>query len=61
VIDNDSISRLEAPAAGTGFHNLAAGFMTSDDALIAFRTFAQMFVIDAADIRAADGGGLYAD
>src|ERR1035438_675296 len=58
VVNDYAIARPEAAAALAGGHNQPSGFVSDDDALIAFRTFAKMLVIDAADIRAADGGGL---
>jgi hypothetical protein len=59
VIDDDSIANSEAPAAGAGLYDLTAWLMTGNNPLISFRTFAEVFVIDTSDIRAADCGCLY--
>ncbi len=55
VVHNNAIADAKTPAAGAGLHDLTAGLMARDYALISFRAFAQMLVIDAADIRATDG------
>jgi hypothetical protein len=60
VIHDDAIAQAESPAAGPRFHDLAARFVARDDALVAFRSLAQVLVINAADVRPADGGGLHA-
>jgi hypothetical protein len=40
--------------------DLAARLVAGDHALVAFGPFAEMLVIDAANVGAADGGGLHA-
>ena len=60
VIDDDAVAHAEAAAAGAGLDDLAGGLVPGDHALVAFGTLAQMLVIDAADVRAADGGRLHA-
>ena len=60
MIDDHAIAHAESPAAGTGLHDLAARLVPRDHALVAFGTLAQVLVVNAADIRAADGGGLHA-
>ena len=54
------VAGLEAPAARSGLHDLAAGLMTRNCALISLRALAEMFVINAANIRPADRRGLHA-
>ena len=60
VIDDDAVAHAEAAAAGARLDDLAARLVAGDHALVAFRAFAQVLVIDAADVRAADGGRLHA-
>ena len=45
---------------GPAFDDLAARLVAGDHALVAFGALAQVLVIDAADVGAADGGGLHA-
>src|SRR5690606_23185746 len=62
VVDDDPIARLEAPASGTDLDDLTARFVACDHpGLIALRPPTQMLMIDAADVRTADGRGLHAD
>jgi hypothetical protein len=58
VIDEDAITDLETSATGAGLDNLTGGLVAGDDSAIAFGTFAEMLVIDAADVGPADGGRL---
>ena len=58
MIDDYSISCFESSTAGTGRNDLACRLMPCDYALITFRAFAQVLVIDCADIRSADGRSL---
>ena len=60
VIHDDAVAHGEAAASGAGLHDLAAGLVACHHALVTFRTLAQMLVINAADVRAADGGRLHA-
>ena len=60
VVHNHAIAGLEAAAARAFSDDLAAGFMAGDDALVAFRAFAEVLVIDAADVGTADRRGLHA-
>jgi hypothetical protein len=50
VINDDAISGMEAAASGPGFDDLTGGLVAGNDSLIAFRPFAQVLVIDAADV-----------
>jgi hypothetical protein len=56
VIDDYSISNLEPAAARAGFNDKSRGLVSGDDALVALRAFAQVFVIDGANIGAANCG-----
>jgi hypothetical protein len=56
VIDDHAIANLEATAARPGSDDLTRGLVAGDDTLVAFRTFAQVLVIDGANVRTADGG-----
>ena len=47
-------------SAGAEGDDLAGGLVTSDDALVAFGALAEVLVVNAADIGAADGGGFHA-
>ena len=60
VIHNHAVARLETAATLARSHNLAAWLVPGDYALVAFRSLAQMLVINAADIRPADRRGLHA-
>ena len=60
VIDNHAVAGLEAAAARARGDDLAARLVPGDHALVAFGALAQVLVIDAANIGAADGGGLHA-
>ena len=60
MIHDHAIAFAEAAASGAGLHDLPARLVPGDHSLVAFRPLAQMLVINAADIRAADGGGLHA-
>ena len=60
VIDDDAIARFEAAAARSRGDDLAAGLVPGDHSLVAFGAFAQMLVINAANIGAADRRCLYA-
>src|SRR5208337_3983715 len=55
VVDDDAIAGLEAAAPRTFRDNLAAGFVAGNNALISFRAFSEVLVINAADVGAADG------
>src|SRR3569623_1219274 len=55
VVDNDTITDLESSTAGAGGNDPACRLVPCDHALVAFRTFTQMLVIDRADVRSADG------
>ncbi len=59
VINDDTVAHAEAAASGTRLHDLPAGLVPRHHALVAFGTLAQMLVIDAADVRAADSGCLH--
>ena len=61
VIDDHAVAQAEAAASGTGLDDLAARFVTGHHALVALGALAQMLVIDAADVRTADGGRLHAE
>ena len=61
MIDDDAIAHPEAAAAGAGADDLAGGFMAGDHSLVAFRALTQVLVVNAADVGAADGGGLHAE
>ena len=60
VIDNDAVTHAEAPASGAGLDDLPAGLVAGHYALVAFGALAEMLVIDAAYVGAADGGRLHA-
>jgi hypothetical protein len=55
VVHNHAVADAKTSAAGAGLHDLTAGLMARDYALISFRAFAEVLVIDAADIRTTDG------
>src|ERR1035441_7568606 len=61
VIHNHPVAHAEAAASRARLDDLPARFVTGHHALIAFRTLAQVLVIDAAYVRTADGGGLHAE
>jgi hypothetical protein len=61
VIDDDAVVFLELAATGAGLDDLAGGLVAGDDALVALGAFAEMLVIDAANIGAANGGGFDAE
>ena len=62
VVDDDAVTRLEAAAAGAGVHDLAARLVPGDHArLVALGPLAEMLVVDATDVRPADGRALRAD
>ncbi len=61
VVDDHAVAFAELAAAGPGLHDLAARFVARDDALVAFGAFAEVLVINAADVGAADGRGLHPD
>ena len=58
VVHRNAVAYLEAPAARAGLHNLAAWLVARHHTLVAFGAFAQMLVIDGANVGTADGGGL---
>ena len=60
VIDDDAVACFEAAAARAGGDDLAARLMASDDALVAFGSLAEMLVVDAANVGAANGGRFHA-
>ena len=60
MIDDDAVAFLELPAAGADLDDLAARLVAGDHALVAFGALAEMLVVNAADVGAADGGGLHA-
>jgi hypothetical protein len=55
VVHNHAVADAKTPAAGASLHDLPAWLMARDYALISFRAFAEVLVIDAADVRTADG------
>ena len=61
MIDDYPISDSESPTARTRSNDLACQLMPRDYALIAFRTFPQVLMIDCADIRTANRRGLYGE
>jgi hypothetical protein len=61
MIDNNSIACFEEPATRAGFNNLAAWLVPRDNSLITLRPFAEMLVINTANVRTADCGSLHAD
>jgi hypothetical protein len=61
VINDHAIAGLEAAAALAGSNYLAAWLVAGDHALVSFGTFAEVLVIDAANVGAADGGGFDAE
>jgi hypothetical protein len=60
VIHDHAVAHAEAAAARARLDDLPARLVAGHHALVAFRTLAQVLVIDAADVRAADGGRLHA-
>jgi hypothetical protein len=60
VVNNHAIAGFETAATLTGCDNLAAWFVACDYSLVTFRPLAEMLVIDAANIRAADGRSFHA-
>src|ERR1035438_3467176 len=60
VIYDHAVAHDEAAASGPRLDDLPGGFVAGHHSLVAFRTLAQMLVIDAADIRTADGGRFHA-
>jgi hypothetical protein len=54
VINNHPVAHYKTPAAWTGVHDLAAGFVPGNHPLISFRPFPEVFVVNASDIGAAD-------
>ena len=61
MIDDDAVAGRETPAAGAGLLDLAGRFVSGDDALVALGALAQVLVVNAADIRPADGRRLHAE
>ena len=62
VVDDDAVAHLEAPAARAGGHDLPARLVARDHArLVALGPLAEVLVVDAADVRAADRGALGPD
>src|ERR1035437_7956207 len=61
VVHDDAVTDVETPAAGAGFHNLPTGLVSRDHTLISLGAFPEMFVINGANIRAANGGSLDAE
>jgi hypothetical protein len=59
VIDDHTVANPKTTAPRTDLYNLATGLVTGDDSLVSLRTFAEMLVIDTANIRTADSGRLY--
>src|ERR1019366_10574986 len=55
VIHDGAVAHIETPATGTDLDDLSTRFVAGDHSLVAFRTFAEMFVVDCADVGAADG------
>ena len=60
VVDNHAIAHLEAAAALAGRDDLPARLVAGNHSLVALGALPQMLVIDAANIRTADCGGLHA-
>src|ERR1022692_2964893 len=60
VIDDHPVAHAETPAAGTCLHDLAGRLAPRHHSLVSFRSLAQALMIDAPDIRAADGRSLHA-
>ena len=57
MVEHHAVALLKPPHAGAGCDNLSTRLMPGHHArLVAFRPLAQMLVVDAADIGAADGG-----
>ncbi|HEY5891683.1 MAG TPA: hypothetical protein VIT91_00505 [Chthoniobacterales bacterium] len=54
MIDDDAVALSESTATGTGLDDVPARFVPGDNALIAFGTFAEVLVIDAPDVGAAN-------
>src|ERR1035437_4310330 len=54
MVDDNPIAHIEASAARAHFDDLATGFVAGDHALIPLRPLPKMFVINGANIRAAD-------
>jgi hypothetical protein len=59
MVDDDPVSVLETPAPRPGGNYLPAGFMACNDALVAFRAFAQMLTVDGPYVGSADGRAFY--
>src|ERR1039458_4505667 len=60
VIYNHAAAHALGPGARARLFDPATGLMPGHHALVAFRTLAQMLMIDAADVGPADGRGLHA-
>src|ERR1022692_4001411 len=60
VIDDHPVAHAETPAAGSCLHDLAGRLVPRHHSLVSFRSLAEVLMIDAPDIGAADGRSLHA-
>jgi hypothetical protein len=55
VIYNNPIADFKPSASWTSIDNLSCRLVTGNNALVAFRPLAEMLVVDAPNVRAANG------
>jgi hypothetical protein len=59
VVHKHAITGFEPAATGTGLYDEARGLVPGNHSLVSLGTLAEVLVIDATDIGAADRGGFY--